>query len=345
MKFGFHAGQWSMRPEDGFAAAVSLAETAGFDSVWSSEAYGFDCLTPLAWWGATTSSVRLGTNILQMSARTPVATAMAAMSLDFLCHGRFVLGLGVSGPQVVEGWYGQPYPRPLARTREYVEIVRSVIRRDIPVEYEGKFFTLPYPGGTGLGRPLKSTAAPLRSEIPIMIGAEGPKNVALAAEIADGWLPLFLSLRADPYYRQALTEGFGRPGARHTLDTFEISPTISVILDDDVEVAADRLRPTIALYIGGMGAREANFHADVFKRLGYEGEVAEIQQHYLDGHKKDAIAAVPTVLIEEVALVGPAAKIREEVEMRADTVATSLIFQTAPNMLPAVVDALSGVNL
>ena len=183
MRLGYHLGYWSAGPPTGTAEAVALCERLGFDSIWTAEAYGSDCLTPLAWWGAATSRVRLGTDVMQLSARTPTATAMAAMTLDHLSGGRFVLGLGASGPQVVEGWYGQPYPKPLARTREYIEIVRKVLARDEPVTNDGPAYPLPYPGGTGLGKALRSTVHPLRRDIPIMLGAEGPKNVALAAEI------------------------------------------------------------------------------------------------------------------------------------------------------------------
>src|SRR6185312_4156737 len=238
-------------------------------------------LTPLAWLGSRTSRLRLGTNILQMSARTPAATAMAAMTLEHLSGGRFVLGIGASGPQVVEGWYGQPYPKPLARTREYVEIVRKILARDEPVTFDGQHYSLPYAGGTGLGKALKSTVHPLRTDIPIMLGAEGPKNVALAAEIADGWLPMFFSPKTDGFYRTALAEGFARPGARHTLAEFEIPAFVPVVPGPDVETAADLVRPSLALYIGGMGAKTMNFHAELFSRLGYPGEVAKIQELYL----------------------------------------------------------------
>src|SRR3954471_8090791 len=210
VQLGYHTGYWSSGPPAGVTEAIASCERLGFDSIWAAEAYGSDCLTPLAWWGASTSRLRLGTNVLQMSARTPAATAMAAMTLDHLSGGRFVLGIGASGPQVVEGWYGQPYPKPLARTREYVDIVRRILAREAPVEYPGTHYRLPYDGGTGLGKPLKSTVHPLRADLPILLAAEGPKNVALAAEIADGWLPMFFSPRADGFYRAALDEGFAR---------------------------------------------------------------------------------------------------------------------------------------
>jgi F420-dependent oxidoreductase-like protein len=341
VRLGYHTGYWAAGPPAGVTDAIAECERIGFDSIWTAEAYGSDCLTPLAWWGAATTSVRLGTNIMQISARTPAAAAMAAMTLDHLSGGRFVLGLGASGPQVVEGWYGQPYPKPLARTREYIAVIRKVLARDVPVTFDGQYYPLPYPGGSGLGKPLKSTVHPLRSDIPIMLGAEGPKNVALAAEIADGWLPMFFSPKMDGFYRDALAEGFARPGARRALDEFEVPAFVPIVLDDDVEAAADKVRPAIALYIGGMGARTANFHADHFGRLGYEAEVATIQDLFLGGRKLEAIGAVPTKLVEDIALVGPAAKIRDELQLWEGTVITSLIIQAEPRLLPTIAEVLS----
>jgi F420-dependent oxidoreductase-like protein len=341
VKLGYHTGYWSSGPPAGVTEAIATCEQLGFDSIWTAEAYGSDCLTPLAWWGGSTSTVRLGTNIMQMSARTPAATAMAAMTLDHLSGGRFVLGLGASGPQVVEGWYGQPYPKPLARTREYVAIVRKILARDEPVTYDGEFYPLPYRGGSGLGKPLKSTVHPLRSDIPIMLGAEGPKNVALAAEICDGWLPMFFSPKMDDFYRAALAEGFARPGARCTAETFEVPTFVPVVPFDDLEAAADLIRPSIALYIGGMGAKTMNFHANHFARLGYEAEVAKIQELYLSGRKAEAIAAVPTPLIEDIALIGSPAKIKDELPRWESTVITSLIVQSPAALLPAIADVLS----
>jgi F420-dependent oxidoreductase-like protein len=301
MKLGFHLGYWSSGPPAGALEAIIEAEKLGFDSVWTAESYGSDVFTPLAWWGASTSRVKLGTNIVQMAARTPAATAMTALTLDHLSGGRFVLGLGASGPQVVEGWYGQPYPRPLARTREYVEIVRQVIAREAPVTLDGEFFQLPLAGGAGLGKALKSTVHPLRKEIPIYLAAEGPKNVALAAEICDGWLPLFFSPKSDGFYRAALEEGFARPGARRTLADFEVPASVPVIVHDDVEAAANRIKPSLALYIGGMGAKSVNFHHDVFARLGYEDVADKVQELYLQGRKAEAVAAIPTSLVEDTA--------------------------------------------
>src|SRR5712691_1129642 len=291
MKLGLATGYWSAGPPLGVQESIAEAERLGFDSVWTAEAYGSDCFTPLAWWGANTTRIKLGTSIAQLSARTPAATAMAAMTLDHLSGGRFILGLGASGPQVVEGWYGQPYPRPLERTREYVQIIRKIMAREEPVQFEGRHYQLPNRSGNGLGKALKSTIHPLRTDIPIYLAAEGPKNVALAAEIADGWLPMFFSPKSDKFYREALAEGFARPGARRKPEDFEVASLVPIIPIDNIEAAADFIRPMLALYIGGMGARGANFHYDVFARLGYEGECAHIQDLYLQGKKKEAIAA------------------------------------------------------
>src|SRR5215208_5325039 len=210
----------SSGPPPDASEQVAAAEELGFDSIWTSEAYGSDCFTPLAWWGSATERVQLGTAITQISARTPASTAMTAITLDHLTGGRFILGLGVSGPQVVEGWYSQEYAKPLARTREYIDIVRAIVARDTPVEYVGEHYQMPLVGGTGLGKPLKSIVRPLRTDIPIYLGAEGPKNVALAAEICDGWLPMFFSPKADGFYRDALAEGFARRDAAHPPDEF-----------------------------------------------------------------------------------------------------------------------------
>jgi F420-dependent oxidoreductase-like protein len=341
VRLGYHTGYWSAGPPEGVTDAIAQCERLGFDSIWTAEAYGSDCLTPLAWWGASTSTVRLGTNIMQMSARTPAAAAMAAITLDHLSGGRFVLGLGASGPQVVEGWYGRPYPKPLARTREYVAVIRKILARDTPVAFDGEYYPLPYPGGSGLGKPLKSTVHPLRTDIPIMLGAEGPKNVALAAEIADGWLPMFFSPKMDGFYREALADGFSRPGARHSFADFEVPAFVPVVVHGDVEEAANLVRPSIALYIGGMGAATMNFHANHFARLGYEADVAKIQELFLGGRKLEAMGAVPTKLVEDIALVGPPAKIRDELQRWQSTVITSLIIQAPPQSVAAVAELLS----
>ncbi len=343
MKLGLNTGYWSAGPPKGVAGQIAAAERLGFDSIWTAEAYGSDCLTPLAWWGAATERVRLGTSITQMSARTPAATAMAAMTLDHLSGGRFVLGVGASGPQVVEGWYGRPYSRPLARTREYVDIVRQVVDRAGPVAYDGEFYQLPYTGdgSTGLGKALKSTVHPLRRDIPIFLGAEGPKNVALAAEVCDGWLAWLFSPRHDAMYRSFLSEGFSRPGARRSLDDFEVVASTILVPGDDVEACADFVRPVISLYVGGMGAKGANFHRAVFDRMGYEAQCDTIQDLYLAGDKAAATAAVTTEMCEEIALIGPWAKIAEDLEAWRSSVVTTLLVSGDPATLERIAELAS----
>lgn len=325
MKLGFMMGYWGAGPPVGVPEGLAEAERLGYETAWTAEAYGSDALTPLAWWGSQTSRLHLGTSIIQLSARTPTATAMAAITMDHLTNGRFILGLGASGPQVVEGWYGQPYPKPLQRTREYVEILRRVFDRKDPLTYDGDQYQLPYPGGTGLGKPVRSITHPLRADLPIYLAAEGPKNVALAAEIADGWLSLYFSPKVDDFYRRALAEGFAVPGARGTAETFEVAATVPVIIHDDVEEAANFLRPVLALYIGGMGAREVNFHANVYARMGYEGEVRAIQDLYLEGKKDEAMKLVPQSLIEETSLIGPKEKIRDDLEAWEESCVTQIL--------------------
>jgi F420-dependent oxidoreductase-like protein len=279
---------------------------------------------------------------VQLSARTPAATAMAAMTLDHLSGGRFILGLGASGPQVVEGWYGQPYPRPLARTREYVEVVRSILARDKPVEHHGEFYDLPLAGGTGLGKALKSTVHPLRSDIPIHIAAEGPKNVALAAEIGDGWMPLFFAPKEDAFYRECLQRGFAASGDPGKAERFEVTSSATIVVGDDVEACADRVRPNLALYAGGMGARGANFHFEVFARMGYEDVATKVQELYLDGRKAEAAAAIPLQMVEDVALVGPIEKIREELPRWRDTCITTFLVGGPATALEGYAEAILG---
>ncbi len=325
MKLGLNTGYWSSGPPPGVEGQIAAAERLGYDSIWTAEAYGSDCFTPLAWWGASTRNVKLGTAITQMSARTPAATAMTAITMDHLSGGRFVLGLGASGPQVVEGWYGQSYPRPLARTREYVEIVREIAAREKPVEFHGDFYDLPYEGGTGLGKALKSTVHPTRADLPIYLGAEGPKNVALAAEICDGWLAWLFSPKHDAMYRGFLQNGFDQPGSRRSWDDFEVVCTAVLVPGDDIEACADFVRPIISLYVGGMGAKGANFHRAVFDRMGYESKCDEIQDLFLAGQKAEATAAVTVEMCEEIALIGPWDKIADDVEAWRESVVTTLL--------------------
>ena len=339
MRIAVSAGYWSSGPPPGTQELFEAADHAGVDQIWTAEAYGSDAWTPLAWWGSRTSRIQLGTAVSQLSARPPVTLAMTAMTMDHLTQGRILLGIGTSNPQVVEGWYGQPYPRPLERTREYIDIVRQVIARREPVSYEGKHYQLPLRAGTGLGKPLRSILHPYRTEIPIYLGAEGPKNVALAAEIADGWNVIFFSPAMNDFYAAALAEGFARPGARHSPQTFDVvGGPLAIVEDDDLERAADQVRPTLALYIGGMGARGVNFHHEVFVRMGYEAEARQIQDLYLAGDRKSAIAAVPTALVEDVALIGPWAKIADEIQRWKQTVLTTLSVHAHPSQLTRIAD-------
>ncbi len=340
VKLGYSVGYWSSGPPVDALEGVKEADRLGFDSVWTAEAYGSDCFTPLAWWGANTTNVKLGTGIAQMSARTPAATAMAAMTMDHLSDGRMILGIGASGPQVVEGWYGQPYPKPLARTREYVAIMRDIFARQGPVEFAGAHYQLPYDGGTNLGKPLKSTLHPRRPDIPIYLAAEGPKNVSLSAEICDGWLPLFFTPKEDAWYRDRLKQGFEASGEDGKADRFEVCSPLWVSPDDDVEKAADRIRPVLALYAGGMGAKEANFHFDVFARMGYEDVATRVQELYLEGRKDEAIASIPLQMVEDVALVGPIPKIQEELSEWRKSCITTFLLSGPPSMLELFASAL-----
>ena len=337
MKLGYSLGYWGRRPPTDVTELLTEAVHLGYESVWTAEAYGSDALMPLAWWGSRFPTLRLGTSIVQLSARTPTATAMAALTLDHLSEGRFVLGLGVSGPQVVEGWYGDEYAKPLARTREYVAIIRAVLAREAPVVYDGERYRLPRPGGTGLGKPLRSIVEPLRADLPILLAAEGPKNVALAAEIGDGWLAFLYSPHHHDLYAPSLAEGMARRAADRP---FEIVASVPVVVDDDVAAAADRVRPMLALYIGGMGAKSANFHHEVAVRMGYDAEAKEVQRLYLSGAKREAEAALPLSLIEKLALVGPAAKIADDVAAWRESPVDTLLVQGDAAALRAAASAL-----
>ncbi len=340
MRLGLMTGYWSAGPPADALEAIQQADRLGYDSVWTAEAYGSDVFTPLAWWGSQTERIGLGTGIAQMSARTPVATAMAAMTLDHLSGGRVKLGIGVSGPQVVEGWYGHPFPRPLARTREYIDILRATMRRDV-VEYDGEFFQLPYPGGTGLGKALKSTLHPYREEIPIYLAAEGPKNVSLSAELCDGWLTFFFAPKDDGFYRDALQAGFDTRG-EDRWGVFDVASPVPFVPNPDIEQAADAIRPHIALYVGGMGSRETNFHRAVFERMGYEEECARITDLYLEGKKQEAAAAVPTRMVEEVALIGSPDKIRDDLARFEESIVTTILIQGPAALVPMAAEIILG---
>jgi F420-dependent oxidoreductase-like protein len=319
LMIGYAAGKIQLPVE-----LVQEADRLGVYALWTSEAYGSDAVTPLAWLGALTKNIRLGTAVMQMPARTPAATAMTAMTLNQLSQGRFLLGLGLSGPQVVEGWHGAGYAKPLGRTREYVEIVRAICRREQPLTYQGQIYQIPYdgPDATGLGKPLKSTLS-AQPDIPIYLAAIGPKNVALTAEIADGWLPIFFSpQRYDDLFRPHVEAGLARAGK--SMAAFDIAPAVSVVFEDNVEVAHNMLRPMLALYIGGMGARGTNFYHDLAGRYGFEAAADEIQDLYLAGKRGEAMMAVPGALIDEIALVGPRARVKERLALWLDSPVTTL---------------------
>ncbi|MGQ9406663.1 LLM class F420-dependent oxidoreductase [Mycolicibacterium gilvum] len=316
MKLGLQLGYWGAQPPTNHAELVAAAEEAGFDTVFTAEAWGSDAYTPLAWWGRETTRMRLGTSVIQLSARTPTACAMAALTLDHLSGGRHILGLGVSGPQVVEGWYGAKFPKPLARTREYVDILRQVWAREAPVHSDGPHYPLPLTGEgtTGLGKNLKPITHPLRPDIPVMLGAEGPKNVALAAEICDGWLPIFYSPRIAGMYNEWLDEGFARPGARRTRETFEICATAQVVVTDDRPEIMELMKPHLALYMGGMGAEGTNFHADVYRRMGYAEVVDDVTRLFRTDRKDEAAKIIPDELVDDSAIVGDLAFVKEQIK-------------------------------
>lgn len=314
MKLGLQLGYWGAQPPAHHGEIVAEAEAAGFDTVFTAEAWGSDAFTPLAWWGRDTTRLRLGTSVVQLSARTPTACAMASLTLDHLCGGRHILGLGVSGPQVVEGWYGQRFPKPLARTREYISILRQVWARAAPVTSAGPHYPLPLSGEgtTGLGKPLKPITHPLR-DIPVMLGAEGPKNIALAAEICDGWLPLFYTPRMADTYNEWLDEGFARPGARRTRADFEICATAQVVITDDRSAALEAIKPFLALYMGGMGAHDTNFHADVYRRMGYAEVVDDVTRLFRANRKDEAATVIPDELVDDSAIVGNLDHVRRQI--------------------------------
>jgi len=331
VRLGFYMGYAppGTSPLDPIALAQE-AERLGYDSAWAAEAWGTDCVSVLAWLGATTTRIKIGSAIMQIPGRTPANTAMTAATLDLLSEGRFLLGLGTSGPQVVEGWHGEPWGKPLGKTREYVEIVRTALRREL-VEHHGEHYDIPFSNGTGLGKPLKLMARPLRADIPIYIAAMGPKAVAQAFEIADGWLPIFWSPGQAPKVFASELED--------RREDFDVAPTAPAILIDDVAAGRDFLKPYYALYIGGMGARGKNFYNDLFARYGYEDEARKVQDLYLGGNKRDAAAAIPDSFVDEVALVGPKERLAERLDAWRESGATSLLVSTQqPEALRALAE-------
>lgn len=342
MRLGLNLSYMGARPTLDIDS-VRVAEAIGYDIVWAAEAWGSDAVSVLAWIGAQTSRIKIGSAILQIPARSPAMTAMTAVTLNELSGGRFVLGLGMSGPQVVEGWHGSPYGRPLERTREYVSIIRRIVARDAPLEHRGRHYGIPAtgPGTTGLGKPLRLMTHP-SSLFPIYLAAIGPRNVALAAEIADGWIPtIFSPERSGDIFAPMLREGFAASGEPDKAKRFDVSPTATAVITHDTERARNRLRPNLALYIGGMGAAGKNFYNDLVRRYGYEREAEEIQRLYLSGEKVAAARAVPDRLIDEVALIGTAGRVKDRLEAWADagvtgmnlTVFDRVTLETMPELL------------
>ncbi|MFJ4363359.1 LLM class F420-dependent oxidoreductase [Streptomyces chartreusis] len=309
MRLGLALGYWGRGPSPDHIPLAQEAERLGYDSVWTAESWGSDAFTALTWIAARTSTIRLGTAVAQMAARSPTTTAMHALTLDHLSGGRMMLGLGLSGPQVVEGWYGRPFPKsPLTATREYVDVVRQVLRREGPVALEGRFHSHPYsgPDGTGIGKALKPITHPLRADLPVLLGAEGPKNVAQTIRIADGWLPLYWSPSRPDVYGEAVAE---------LPEGFVVAPMARVQVCDDVSEGLLPVKAMLGFYIGGMGHAARNFHADLMARMGYEEEARRIQELFLSGRKEEAVLAVPDAFADEISLVGPRERIAERLEL------------------------------
>ncbi|MDO8861901.1 LLM class F420-dependent oxidoreductase [Haliea sp. E1-2-M8] len=326
LSLGLQLGYWGAQPPPNLVALAQEAERLDFDSVWVAESWGNDCFTPLAWIGSQTSRIRLGTAVAQLSARTPTACAMAALALDHLSGGRMILGLGVSGPQVVEGWYGAPYSKPVTRTRDYVDIIRQVLARQAPVTSDSEFYPLPYqgPGAWGMGKPLKSIVHPLRADLPIFIGAEGPKNVEQTAEIADGWLPLYYSPYRQEVYADQLRNA--KPG-------FEIPALVLCNINDNLDEALYPVKAMLGFYIGGMGSKARNFHKELMARMGFADEAEQIQELFFAGKRDEAIALVPDQFADEISLCGPRDRIREKIRDWENSPVTSLLINGDSTLL------------
>ncbi|MFJ3619893.1 LLM class F420-dependent oxidoreductase [Streptomyces iakyrus] len=336
MRLGLALGYWGRGPSPSHVRLAQEAERLGYDSVWTAESWGSDAFTPLTWIAAHTSRIRLGTAVAQMAARSPVTTAMHALTLDHLSGGRMMLGLGLSGPQVVEGWYGRPFPAsPLTATREYVDVLRQVLRREAPVELAGRFHSHPYRGAdaTGLGKPLKPITHPLRPDLPVLLGAEGPKNVAQTTRIADGWLPLYWSPTRPEVYGPALGD---------LPEGFLVAPMAQVRVCDDVAEGLLPVKAMLGFYIGGMGHAARNFHADLMARMGYEAEARRIQELFLSGRREEAVLAVPDAFADEISLVGPRERIAERLESwRKGPVTDLLVLSPDPHTLRVLAELTS----
>jgi F420-dependent oxidoreductase-like protein len=323
----------------GLPGAIALAQEAdrlGYHSGWVAEAYGTDAITPITWLLAHTENLKMGSAIAQMPARAPAMTAMTAVTLDLMSGGRFLLGVGASGPQVSEGWYGEEYGKPLAKTREYLDVVRKVWRREEPLEHHGEFYDIPYngAGATGLGKPLKIIVHPRTADIPVYIASIGPKNVELTAELADGWLPIFYSpTRAGAVWGESLARGLAAADPVRAAH-FDVAPTVTVVVGDDVAALREKAKPMVALYVGGMGAKGKNFYNDLACRYGYEAVAAEIQDLYLGGDKAAATALVPDDLVDDVSLIGPKERIADRLEIWKEAgVTTMIVAATQPEAL------------
>ena len=327
LKLGLQLGYWgAMCPGDAHADLAIEAEKLGYDSVWTGESWGSDVFTPLTWIAAKTAKIRLGTSVAQMSARTPAATAMHALTLDHLSGGRMILGMGVSGPQVVEGWYGQKFSKPLARTREYVDIIRQIMRREAPVTNDGPHYTLPYngPESMGIGKALKPVTHPLRADMPIFLGAEGPKNVTQTAEIADGWLPLYYTPYREEIYAEQL---------KNAKEDFEISAMALVNINDNMKDALYPVKAMLGFYIGGMGSKDNNFHKNLMGRMGYADEADQIQDLFFEGKRDEAIEMVPDAFADEISLCGPKERIAEKLVDWKKSRVTSLLVMGDYNLI------------
>jgi F420-dependent oxidoreductase-like protein len=317
LKLGLNLGYWGIGPQGPEAVeAVRAAESAGFDSVWVAESYGSDVVSVLAWLAPQTETIKLGAAIMQVPARPPAAAAMAGATIDALSGGRFIFGFGPSGPQVSEGWYGVPYPKPWGRTREYIEIVREIVARKGPLTYEGEHYRLPIDGGTGQGKALKLNFHPVRDQIPVFVGAIGRKSVEMAAEICDGWIPIFFSADAfEETWGEHLEAGFERGG--RSREDLEISPSLSVAIDGDLDAARGLVKASLLLYLGGMGSKKTNFYVDLTHRFGFGAVADEVQGLYLDGKREQAYAAIPDELVDATSLVGPEEEVARRIEKLA----------------------------
>ncbi|MET8678190.1 LLM class F420-dependent oxidoreductase [Streptomyces sp. NPDC004647] len=335
MRLGLALGYWGRRPDPAHLELAVEAERLGYDSAWTAEAWGSDAFTPLTWIAARTSRIKLGTAVAQMAARTPTATAMHALTLDHLSGGRMMLGLGLSGPQVVEGWYGRPFPKsPLTATREYVDVIRQVLRREGPVELDGRFHPHPYagPDGTGLGKPLRPITHPLRPDLPILLGAEGPKNIAQTSRIADGWIPLYWSPLRTGVYQASLVDA---------PKNFMVAPMARAQVCDDISEGLLPVKAMLGFYIGGMGHAARNFHADLMARMGFESAARRVQELFLEGRRAEATEAVPDAFADEISLVGPRERIAERLDLWRKGPVTDLLI-TAPD--PRTLRALAELN-